>query len=59
VRIEIDGGIGTHNVSDAVKAGVDIIVAGSAIYSAEDPAAAFAALQSKATEAARGTRSFV
>ena len=59
VRIEIDGGIGTHNVSDAVKAGVDIIVAGSAIYSAEDPAAAFAALQSKATEAARGTRSVV
>jgi ribulose-phosphate 3-epimerase len=59
VRIEIDGGIGAHNVSDAVKAGVDIIVAGSAIYSAEDPAAAFAALQSKATEAARDTRSFV
>jgi ribulose-phosphate 3-epimerase len=59
VRIEIDGGIGVHNTSDAVKAGVDIIVAGSAIYAAEDPAAAFAALQSKATEAARDTRSFV
>lgn len=59
VRIEIDGGIGLHNTSDAVKAGVDIIVAGSAIYSAEDPGAAFAALQSKATEAARDTRSFV
>jgi len=59
VKIEIDGGIGEDNASDAVRAGVDIIVAGSAIYAAEDPAAAFAAMQSAANEAARDTRSFV
>ena len=59
MKIEIDGGIGEDNASDAVRAGVDIIVAGSAIYAAEDPAAAFAAMQSAANEAARDTRSFV
>ncbi len=59
VKIEIDGGIGVGNTGDAVRAGVDIIVAGSAIYAAENPVAAFAAMQSAANEAARDTRFFV
>lgn len=39
VQVEIDGGIGLHNTAEAVYAGVDIIVAGSAIFHSEDPAA--------------------
>jgi ribulose-phosphate 3-epimerase len=34
-RIEIDGGIGPGNLQDVIKAGADIIVAGSAIFSAK------------------------
>jgi ribulose-phosphate 3-epimerase len=38
-RIEIDGGIGPENVADVVAAGARMIVAGSAIFAAPDPAA--------------------
>lgn len=40
VDVEIDGGIGTGNIRQAVAAGVDVCVAGSAVFKAEDPAAA-------------------
>ena len=39
-RIEIDGGIDKTNIAEIVKAGADIIVAGSAVYGSDDPAAA-------------------
>ncbi len=39
-EIEIDGGIKAHNAALAVEAGVDIVVAGTAIFGASDPAAA-------------------
>ena len=39
-RIEIDGGIDKTNIAEIVKAGADIIVAGSAVYGGGDPAAA-------------------
>lgn len=39
-EIEIDGGITVDNAHLAVEAGVDVIVAGSAVFKAEDPAAA-------------------
>jgi len=39
-RIEIDGGIGPDNVADVVGAGAEILVAGSAIFGAADPAEA-------------------
>ena len=45
VRIEIDGGIGLHNTAEAVYAGVDVIVAGSAIFHSEDPAATYLDMQ--------------
>ena len=32
VRIEIDGGIDSHNVAEIVASGADIVVAGSAVY---------------------------
>jgi ribulose-phosphate 3-epimerase len=35
--IEIDGGIGPDTISQAAEAGVDVFVAGSAIYGAADP----------------------
>jgi ribulose-phosphate 3-epimerase len=38
--IEIDGGIGTDTITEAAEAGVDVFVAGSAVYGADDPAAA-------------------
>jgi len=34
--IQVDGGIGLHNIRDVVKAGAEVIVAGSAIFSARD-----------------------
>ena len=35
-EIEIDGGVGTGNIGEVSAAGVDIAVAGSAVYGAED-----------------------
>ncbi|MDO4517686.1 MAG: ribulose-phosphate 3-epimerase [Bacillota bacterium] len=35
-EIEIDGGVNTDNVMDIMNAGVDIAVAGSAVFKAED-----------------------
>ena len=40
VRIEIDGGIDLGNIQQVLEAGAEIIVAGSAIFGAEDPEAA-------------------
>ncbi len=39
-RIEVDGGIDAGNLSKVLDAGADVIVAGSAIFSREDAAAA-------------------
>ena len=41
-EIEIDGGVNKSNISDVIAAGTDVVVAGSAIFRAEDPAAAVA-----------------
>lgn len=43
--IEIDGGIDLSNIARAVDAGVEIVVAGSAIFNTPDPAAATRALK--------------
>ena len=37
VQLEIDGGVDTGNAADIVRAGADILVAGSSVYRAEDP----------------------
>jgi ribulose-phosphate 3-epimerase len=49
--IEIDGGVDLGNVAKVVEAGVEIIVAGSAIFTAADPAAATRALKDAAASA--------
>ncbi|BAT72558.1 ribulose-phosphate 3-epimerase [Thermosulfidibacter takaii ABI70S6] len=38
VEIEVDGGIGPTNIKDVAKAGANVIVAGSSVFSADDPA---------------------
>ena len=51
VIVEIDGGINDDTIEEAAEAGVDCFVAGSAVYSAEDPAAAVVALRRRAADA--------
>jgi ribulose-phosphate 3-epimerase len=46
--IEIDGGIDLSNIAQAVAAGADILVTGSAIYNTPDPIAATRALKNAA-----------
>jgi ribulose-phosphate 3-epimerase len=53
ILVEIDGGITEDTIVEAAEAGVDCFVAGSAVYSAEDPAAAVEALRRKAAAASK------
>lgn len=46
--IEIDGGVGVGNIAEIVEAGVDAVVAGSAVYGAQDPVGAIVALKERA-----------
>ncbi|MGH9340085.1 MAG: ribulose-phosphate 3-epimerase [Acidobacteriota bacterium] len=50
VKIEIDGGIGPGNVGEAVRSGADILVAGSAVFSSENPQDTFRQMQVLAEE---------
>jgi ribulose-phosphate 3-epimerase len=48
LEIEMDGGLGPGNVAAAVAAGVDIVVAGAAVFAAADPAMAMRDLRRRA-----------
>ncbi len=50
--IEIDGGVDLHTVADVVAAGADMLVAGQAIFGANDPEAAARDLRAAAVTAA-------
>ena len=50
--IEMDGGVTPLNVADVVDAGVDWVVAGSAIFHSVNPAATFVEMQEAARHAA-------
>lgn len=50
--IEVDGGISSSNIADVVKAGADVLVAGSAVFKSDDPAAEVALLQKLGNQAA-------
>ena len=43
--IEVDGGVSASNAAALVKAGAEILVAGSAVFKAEDPASVIAAMR--------------
>lgn len=45
--IEVDGGIGEQNIDRAFKAGVDVCVAGTSVFKAEDAAAAIKNMKDK------------
>ena len=45
VKLEVDGGVTPENVAEIVGAGVDIVVAGSAVFKANDPAAVIDAMR--------------
>src|ERR1700694_2460233 len=49
VEIEIDGGIKIDNAHLAVEAGVDILVSGTGIFGADDPAEAASAIKAAGT----------
>ena len=38
LNIEVDGGLSESTVDEAAEAGANVIVAGSAVFGAEDPA---------------------
>jgi ribulose-phosphate 3-epimerase len=48
VWLQVDGGVGAETIERCAEAGADVFVAGSAVYGAQDPAAAIAALRAQA-----------
>jgi ribulose-phosphate 3-epimerase len=50
--LQIDGGVSVETIERCAEAGADVFVAGSAVYGAEDPAAAVARLRAAAERAA-------
>ena len=55
-ELEIDGGIGRANIAEVCAAGADVVVMGSAIFAASDPAAELQALRALATPQPAGAR---
>jgi ribulose-phosphate 3-epimerase len=45
IPIEVDGGIKLDNMEDIIRAGMEVVVAGSAIFDAPDPAAVIRAMK--------------
>ena len=45
---QVDGGVSAETIERCAEAGADVFVAGSAVYGADDPAAAVAALRAQA-----------
>ena len=52
VWLQVDGGVSAETIERCAEAGADVFVAGSAVYGADDPAAAVAALRERAAAAA-------
>jgi ribulose-phosphate 3-epimerase len=50
--LQIDGGVNAETIERAAEAGVDVFVAGTAVFEAADPAAAVEALRAQALRAA-------
>ena len=54
IRIEVDGGVAASTIEQCAEAGADVFVAGSAVYGADDAAAAIDQLRELATACAHG-----
>jgi ribulose-phosphate 3-epimerase len=52
-EIEVDGGIGVQNIERAVAAGARVLVAGSSVFDAPDPAEALRSMKARGAEALR------
>lgn len=50
--LQVDGGVSLETIARCAEAGADVFVAGSAVFSADDPDAMVAALREKAVAAA-------
>jgi ribulose-phosphate 3-epimerase len=55
VRVQVDGGINSETIREACAAGADLLVAGSAIFWQDDPAAAYRKLVEAVAEAGGAT----
>ncbi|PRY17956.1 ribulose-5-phosphate 3-epimerase [Kineococcus rhizosphaerae] len=53
VRLQVDGGVSASTIERAAEAGADVFVAGSAVYGADDAAAAIGELRHLAAAACR------
>ena len=51
VWLQVDGGVGEETIERCAAAGANVFVAGSAVYSADDPARAVQALRAQAEQA--------
>ncbi|QPP09881.1 ribulose-phosphate 3-epimerase [Streptomyces bathyalis] len=51
--LQVDGGVSASTIEQCAEAGADVFVAGSSVYSTDDPAAAVRGLRQQAEEAAR------
>ncbi|MDT7573555.1 MAG: ribulose-phosphate 3-epimerase [Actinomycetota bacterium] len=54
IWLQVDGGVSAETIERCAAAGADNFVAGSAVYGADDPAAAVTALRRAAEQAAHG-----
>ena len=50
-RIEVDGGLSPENVAEAVRAGAELVVAGSSVFHSDDPRQAVEHMRRLASEA--------
>ena len=48
VALEVDGGVHAETIAECVESGANLLVAGSAVFGADDPAAAYAGLAAAA-----------
>lgn len=53
LNIEVDGGVGPATIDQVADAGANVVVAGSAVFGAKDPAEAIASLR-RAVDQKRG-----
>lgn len=56
LNIEVDGGLSEKTVDQAAAAGANVIVAGSAVFGAEDPGEVIRVLRGSVERGGRGSK---